>query len=76
LRGTAPVNFASATPSFTLTAGLYGSAGEEVFGGNIVENYTLTCERPNGTVLQTAKVMVDRGRSRRLDLKECLSKFR
>jgi hypothetical protein len=69
------INFASVTPSFTLTAGLYGSAGEDVFGGGIVESYTLTCERPDGTVLQTAQVTVDRGRSLRLDLKECTRRF-
>jgi hypothetical protein len=69
------INFASVTPSFTLTAGLYGSAGEDVFGGGIVESYTLTCERPDGTVLQTAQVTVDRGRSLRLDLKDCTRRF-
>jgi zinc carboxypeptidase len=55
-------NFASATPSFTITAGLHGATGEDVFGGNIVESYDLTCERPDGTVLRT-KLTVDRGRS-------------
>ena len=69
------INFASVTPSFTLTAGLYGSAGEDVFGGGIVESYTLTCERPDGTVLQTVPVTVDRGRSLRLDLKDCTRRF-
>ena len=69
------LNFASVTPSFTITAGVYGTAGEETFGGNIVESYTLTCERPDGTVLQTAKVTVDRGRTSRLDLKECSRRF-
>jgi Zinc carboxypeptidase len=69
-------NYASTTPSFTLKAGVHGSAGEDVFGGGIVESYTLTCERPNGAVLQTATVTVDRGRTLRLDLKECLRRFR
>jgi hypothetical protein len=69
------VNFASVSPSFTLTASLHGSAGEDVFGGGIVESYTLTCERPNGTVLQTATVTVDRGRTQKLDLRECLRRF-
>ncbi|MBA3380547.1 MAG: zinc carboxypeptidase [Actinobacteria bacterium] len=69
------INFASVTPSFTLTAGLYGAVGEDVFGGGIVERYTLTCERSDGTVLQTAQVTVDRGRSLRLDLKECTRRF-
>ena len=69
------VNFASATPSFTLTAGLHGVVGEDVFGGDIVESYRLTCERPDGTVLQTATVTVDRGRTKRLDLKDCQRRF-
>ncbi len=68
-------NFASATPSFSLTAGLYGAVGEDVFGGNVVESYKLTCERPDGTVLQTASVTVDRGRSAKVDLKECAKRF-
>jgi hypothetical protein len=69
-------DFASVTTTFTVTAGLYGAAGEDVFGGNIVESYDLTCERPDGTVLQRAKVTVDRGRTQRVDLKECSRKFK
>ncbi len=68
------INFASVAPSFTLTASLYAQS-EEVSGGGIVESYTLTCERPDGTVLQTAQATVDRGRSLRLDLKECTRRF-
>jgi Zinc carboxypeptidase len=68
-------NFASVTPSFTMTAGLYGVVGEDVFGGNVVESYKLTCERPDGTVLQTASVTVDRGRTRRVDLNDCVRTF-
>jgi hypothetical protein len=70
------VNFASATPSFTLTAGVHGVVGEDVFGGDILESYRLTCERPDGTVLQTVTVTVDRGRTQRHDLKECQRRFR
>jgi hypothetical protein len=69
-------NFASVTTTFTVTVGVYGSAGEDVFGGNIVESYDLSCERPDGTVLQTAKVTVDRGRTQRVDLADCLRKFK
>jgi hypothetical protein len=68
-------NFASTSTTFTMTAGLYGAVGEDVFGGNIVESYTLTCEKPDGTVLQTATVTVDRGRTQRVDLAECLKRF-
>jgi hypothetical protein len=69
-------NFASVTTTFTMKAGLYGVVGEDVFGGNIVESYDLSCERPNGTVLQTAKVTVDRGRTQKVDLNECLRRFK
>ena len=69
------VNFASVSPTFTITAGLHGVVGEDVFGGNIVESYTLTCEKPDGTVLQTTSVTVDRGRSQKVDLRECLSRL-
>jgi hypothetical protein len=69
------INFASVTTTFTVTAGLYGVVGEDVFGGNIVESYQLACGRPDGTVLQTTTVTVDRGRTQRVDLKECLRRF-
>jgi hypothetical protein len=69
------VNFASVTTTFTTTASLHGYVGEDVFGGNIVESYTLTCERPDGTVLQRTTVVVDRGRTRRADLRDCLRLF-
>ena len=70
------VNYASVTTTFTVTAGLYGIAGEDVSGGGIVESYTLTCERPNGTVLETTRAIVDRGGTRKLNLNECLWRFK
>ncbi|HWH31916.1 MAG TPA: M14 family zinc carboxypeptidase, partial [Egibacteraceae bacterium] len=70
------VNYASVSPTFTLTAGLYPVDREEVFGGGVVESYTLTCETPDGDVLQTAQVTVDRGQAQKLDLKECARAFR
>jgi Zinc carboxypeptidase len=69
------INFASVTTTFTMTAGLYGVVGEDVFGGYVVESYKLTCERPDGTVLQTAAVTVDRGRTQKVDLGECVRRF-
>jgi hypothetical protein len=69
-------NFASVTTTFTVTAGLYGVVGEDVFGGNIVESYDLSCARPDGTVLQTVKVTVDRGRTQKVDLGECTRRFK
>jgi hypothetical protein len=70
------VNFASTTPSLTFTAGLFGLVGEDSFGGNVVESYKLTCERPGGTVLETASVVVDRGRTKRIDLNDCVKRFK
>jgi hypothetical protein len=70
------VNYASVTTTFTVTAGLYGITGEESTGGGIVESYTLTCERPNGTVLETTKVVVDRGRTKKVTLNDCLRRFK
>jgi hypothetical protein len=70
------INFASVTTTFTITAGLYGVEGEDVFGGYVVESYKLTCERSDGTVLETAKVTVDRGRTQRLNLPNCIRRFK
>jgi hypothetical protein len=70
------INFASATTAFTMTAGVYAPAGEEVTGGGIVEAYTLTCSSPGGEVLQTVDVVVDRGRTRRVDLRQCAAALR
>jgi hypothetical protein len=38
--------------------------------------YDLTCERPDGTVLERKKVTVDRGRTARVDLSECQKGWR
>jgi hypothetical protein len=70
------INFASVTTTFTVTAGLYGVVGEDVFGGYVVESYKLTCERADGTVLQTTKATVDRGRTQRVNLGDCVRRFR
>ncbi len=70
------VNFASVATGFTVTAGLYGIAGEDVTGGGIVERYTLTCERPTGAVLETLTVAVDRGGTKKLNLNECTRRFK
>jgi zinc carboxypeptidase len=69
------INFASVTTTFTMTAGLYGVVGEDVFGGDIIESYTLSCARPNGTVLERVPVVVDRGRTKRVNLGDCLRRF-
>ena len=62
------INFASATPTWTLTASLFNSTTSVVPG--LVETWTLTCER-DGRVLQTVPVVVDRGQQLRVDLKAC-----
>lgn len=65
------VNYASATPEYTLTAETY--RGHEESTAPLVEAYTLTCER-DGEVLGTLPVVVDRGQRVRLNLmKECTS---
>ncbi len=69
------VNFASATPSYTLTATLYDSttvSSSEVPG--LIENWTLTCEK-EGRVLQTVPVVVDRGQQVKVNLTACASRW-
>jgi hypothetical protein len=67
-------NFASVTTTFTVTAGIY-AVTEQITGGGIVESYTLTCEKANGTVLQTTKVAVDRGKTKKVNLGDCVRRF-
>jgi hypothetical protein len=62
------INFASVTPSWTLTAELFNADTSTVPG--LVENWTLTCEVA-GQVRQTVPVVVDRGQQLRVDLKAC-----
>lgn len=59
-----------------MTASPHGVVSDDVFGGNVVESYRLTRERQDGTVLQTVSVAVDRGRTERIDLKDCQRRFR
>ncbi|MBT2675853.1 carboxypeptidase [Streptomyces sp. ISL-14] len=65
-------NWASAAPSWELTASLYDASTQEV--GGLVENWTLTCEK-NGKVLQRVPVVVDRGQRVKADLKTCAQKW-
>jgi len=66
------VNYASASPTYTLTAALYDASEQQTSG--LVENYTLTCEK-EGQVLQTVPVIVDRGQQVRVDLAPCRRKW-
>ncbi|HEX5511782.1 MAG TPA: M14 family metallopeptidase, partial [Actinomycetales bacterium] len=68
------VNFASISPTWTMTAALYESK-TVTDGTGLVENWTLTCERPDGTVLQRVPVVVDRGARAKVDLSTCRSKY-
>ncbi|MFP5335811.1 MAG: M14 family metallopeptidase [Actinomycetes bacterium] len=68
------INYASVSPSWTLTASLFETT-EQTTGTGLVETWTLTCERPEGTVLQRVPVIVDRGQQARVDLRECRSRF-
>jgi PAS domain-containing protein len=62
------INFASVTPTWTLTASLFEAETETVAG--LVENWTLTCE-VDGQVRQTVPVVIDRGQQLRLNLNTC-----
>jgi hypothetical protein len=64
------INFASVSPTWTMTASLYDTTSETV-GEGLVENWTLTCERPDGTVLQTVPVVVERGQLTKPNLATC-----
>ncbi|MGH8970632.1 MAG: M14 family metallopeptidase, partial [Actinomycetes bacterium] len=68
------INFASVSPTWTMTAGLYDTT-DTIIGDGLVENWTLTCERPDGTVLQTVPVIVDRGQQVKPDLTACRDRF-
>jgi hypothetical protein len=68
------INFASVSPTWTLTAGLYATE-DTIVGDGLVENWTLTCERPDGTVLQTVPVVVDRGQQVKPDLAACRNQW-
>ncbi|SNR54864.1 M14 family zinc carboxypeptidase [Blastococcus mobilis] len=62
------LNFASVTPSWTLTASLFNAESETVAG--LVENWTLTCER-DGRVVERVPVTVERGQQLRVNLTAC-----
>jgi hypothetical protein len=68
------INFASVSPDWTMTAGLYDTE-DTIVGDGLVENWTLTCERPDGTVLETQSVVVDRGQQVKPNLATCRSRF-
>ncbi|UOY01664.1 M14 family zinc carboxypeptidase [Blastococcus sp. PRF04-17] len=62
------INFASVTPTWTLTAAGFVAETSTVPG--LVESWTLTCER-DGRVLERVPVVIDRGQQLKVDLKAC-----
>jgi hypothetical protein len=62
------LNFASLTPTWTLTAALFNAESDTVPG--LVEAWTLTCER-NGRVVERVPVVIDRGQQLRVNLAAC-----
>jgi len=62
------VNFASVSPTYTVSVGLHDAVTKHTTGER--EAYTLTCA-VHGKVRQTLKVYVDRGQLRSLDLTAC-----
>ena len=62
------INYASASPSYTLTESTFDARTRTTKGTR--ESYTLTCEK-RGRVLQRDRVFIDRGERVRLDLAEC-----
>ncbi len=62
------INFASASPTYTLGVKLFDSVTRTTDGKR--ESYTLTCEK-DGKVLQTEQVFIGRGDRVRVDLAEC-----
>ena len=62
------INYASVSPTYTLTAGLHDTVTRRTEGKR--ESYVMTCEK-NGKVLQRSTVFIGRGQEKRLDLAQC-----
>ena len=62
------INFASTTPSYTLTEELFDSVTRHTAGH--LESYTLTWEK-NGTVLQRRQFFIRRGETKWVDFSKC-----
>ena len=67
------INYTSASPSYTLTGSLYDTEPKTV-PRQLIENYTLTCEK-NGKILQQTPVVVDRGQVVKADLSRCRARW-
>ena len=62
------INFASATPTYTLTESFFAAETRTTAGQR--ESYVLTCEK-DGKVLQTTEIFIDRGEQKSVDLARC-----
>ncbi len=62
------INFASVSPSYTLTESLFDAETRTTEGKR--ESYVLTCEK-RGKVLQRERVFIDRGGVKTIDLAQC-----
>ena len=64
------VRYATVSDDYTLTVTRANSEGSTTVPGRR-EPWILTCEKPDGTVLQRAEVIVDRGNEAKVDLRNC-----
>lgn len=64
-------NFASVSPTWTMTASLFDATQEWESG--LIENWTLSCEK-DGEVLEQMPVVVERGQQVKADLNTCRQK--
>jgi hypothetical protein len=70
------LNYQSSASTFTLTAATFPTVVTKVNPALVpYETWTLTCETPDGHVLQTAKVLVSRGDRVVADLAACRAAF-
>jgi hypothetical protein len=67
------INFASVSPTYTLTAALFDTT-EETVPRQLIEAWTLSCEK-GGKILEQVPVVVDRGQQQKVDLRGCLAKW-
>ncbi len=67
------INFASTAPTYTVDVGQFNATTRYTEGRR--ESYTLTCERKNGTVLQSMRVYLERGQRREVDLTPCRRRY-
>ncbi len=65
------VRYATASDDYRLTLTRFNSEGGSTTVPGRREPWILTCEKPDGTVLQRAEVIVDRGQEQKVKLNAC-----